>query len=285
MTSLLGRIPPIFIAVASQVIALVIVFPLAIWIEQTTGRAIPIFGVLIVQGIAAAAISHFARLARWWLVLQVVLPPAGLALHQSSLPAWAYLGAFIVLVLVFWNTLGERVPLYLTNRQTVDAIDALLPRDGPFRFIDIGCGIASVLGPLARRHADSEFIGVESAPVPFVIGALRLWIIGRKNARLVFGSMWEHDLSPYNVAYCFLSPAPMTEIFDKAKAEMAPGTLFVSNSFIVPDTAPDSTVQVGDTRQTALYVWRIPGSASEAPENAGGGPENTDPDAAPTALS
>ncbi len=245
MKSITGRIPPIFIAIASQVLALVIVFPLAIWIGQTMRVAVPILGVLIVQGLAAALISHFAGLARWWVVLQVVLPPAGLALHQSSLPAWAYLVAFLLLVAVFWNTYGERVPLYLTNKRTIDALDGLIPKDRPIRFIDIGCGIASVPSPLARRHPGSEFIGVESAPLPFVIGALRLWVAGRKNARLIFGSMWEHDLAPYDIAYCFLSPAPMQAIFDKARKEMAAGTLLISNSFLVPDTPPEQTIEVG----------------------------------------
>jgi len=259
VTPLLGRIPPIFIAIASQIIALVIVLPSAIWIGRIMSLAVPILGVLIVQGIAAALISQFAGLARWWIVLQVALPPAGLALHQSSLPAWAYLTVFLLLVAVFWNTFGERVPLYLTNRPTIDAIDGLLPKDRPIRFIDIGCGVASVLGPLARRHPDSEFIGVESAPLPFVIGALRLWIMGRRNARLIFGSMWDHDLAPYDVAYCFLSPAPMPTIFDKASKEMAAGTLFISNSFMVPDVAPHQTLQVADSRQTQLLLWHIGG--------------------------
>jgi hypothetical protein len=261
VTPLLGRIPPIFIAIASQIIALVIVFPSAIWIGHVMNLAVPILGVLIIQGIAAALISQFAGLARWWIVLQVVLPPAGLALHQSSLPAWAYLVAFLLLVAVFWNTFGERVPLYLTNRPTIDAIDGLLPKDRPIRFIDIGCGVASVLGPLARRHPDSEFVGMESAPLPFVIGALRLWIMGRRNARLIFGSMWEHDLTPYDVAYCFLSPAPMPTIFDKANKEMAAGTLFISNSFMVPGVAPHQTLQVADSRQTQLLLWHIGGVA------------------------
>ena len=260
MTPLLGRIPPIFIAIASQIIALVVVFPMAIWIGHVMRVAIPILGVLIIQGIAAALISHFAKLARWWIILQVVLPPAGLALYESSLPAWAYLMAFLLLVAVFWNTFGERVPLYLTNSRTIDALDGLLPKDRPIRFIDIGCGVASVLGPLARRHPDSEFVGVESAPLPFVIGALRLWIMGRRNARLIFGPMWEHDLAPYDVAYCFLSPAPMPAIFDKASKEMAAGALFISNSFMVPGVTPHQTIQVADSRQTQLHLWRIGGA-------------------------
>ncbi|MDP2870146.1 MAG: hypothetical protein Q8O08_15090, partial [Methyloversatilis sp.] len=39
-------------------------------------------------------------------------------------------------------------------------------------------------------------------------------------------------------------------------AEMAPGTLFVSNSFTVPDIAPAAVIAVGDRRATRLYLYR-----------------------------
>jgi hypothetical protein len=265
-TPMLDRVPPIFLAVMSQVIALVIVWPAAVWIGYGIGYSIPILGILIVQGIAAALISHFAGLARWWLVLQIALPPAGLALHQSSVPAWVYLAIVVLLAAVFWNTLSERVPLYLTNRRTVDAIDALLPKGRTFRFADIGCGIASVLGPLARRHPAAEFVGVESAPLPYGLGALRLWIVNRRNARIDFVSLWDHSLADYDVVYCFLSPAPMAALFEKATAEMKPGSLFVSNSFLVPGHTPQDTVAVDDRRQTKLHLWRIGGTGKPTPE-------------------
>jgi hypothetical protein len=263
-TSLFGRIPPVFLAVAAQVMALVVVWPVAVWIGGAMQLGVPLLGVLIVQGVAAALISHFLGLARWWLVLQVALPPAGLALHQSSTPAWVYLAIVILLAAVFWNTVGERVPLYLTNRRTVDVIDALLPKSETFRFIDIGCGLASVLGPLSRRHPAAEFVGVESAPLPFALGSLRLWLANRRNARLDFVSMWDHSLADYDVAYCFLSPAPMEALYEKARTEMKPGAFLISNSFDVPGHAPDDVVEVGDRRQTRLLLWRF----GEAPEPA-----------------
>ena len=260
--SLFDRIPPIFLAVAAQVVALIIVWPAAAWIGGAMRTGVPLLGVLIVQGIAAALISHFFGLARWWLVLQVALPPAGLALHQSSTPAWVYLAIVVLLAAVFWNTIGERVPLYLTNRRTIDAIDALLPKAETFRFIDIGCGVASVLGPLSRRHPVAEFVGIESAPLPYALGGLRLWLANRRNARLDFGSMWDQSLAEYDIAYCFLSPAPMAALYEKARTEMKPGALLISNSFEVPGHAPDEVVAVGDRRQTRLLLWRL----GETPE-------------------
>ena len=285
MASYFGRIPPVFIAVASQIIAFVVVFPTAAWIGRGTDTGLPIVGILLVQGVAAGLISRFAGLARWWIVFQIALPPAALAVYELHIPGWVYLLAFVLLTAVFWNTVSERVPLYLTNHETMLAIDKLLPTDRPFRFVDIGCGLASVLSPLARRHPDSEFVGVESAPLPYMLAAIRLWILGYKNARLVFGPMWAHSLTPYDVVYCFLSPAPMAAMFDKARREMPADGLFISNSFLVPGHQPDEIVEVGDGRRTKLLLWRLsraeisPETATEAEPEAAA---PTEPEPGPT---
>ena len=55
----------------------------------------------------------------------------------------------------------------------------------------------------------------------------------------------------------FLSPAPMERLFAKAKAEMKPGSLFISNSFHVPNEPPTRIVELDDKRQTQLFVWEL----------------------------
>ena len=55
------------------------------------------------------------------------------------------------------------------------------------------------------------------------------------------------------------SPAAglMTRLWDKARREMRPGALFVSNTFAVPGVAPAYTLPVGDRMRSVLYVWRM----------------------------
>ena len=57
--------------------------------------------------------------------------------------------------------------------------------------------------------------------------------------------------------YAFLSPAPMARLSEKLKAEMKPGSCFISNSFAVPGGEPDEIVIVDDSRQTQLLIWRM----------------------------
>ncbi|HAD86437.1 MAG TPA: methyltransferase type 12, partial [Rhodospirillaceae bacterium] len=61
----------------------------------------------------------------------------------------------------------------------------------------------------------------------------------------------------FDMVYCFLSPVPMERLYAKAKDEMQPGCLFVSNSFAVPGVEPDEVVTVDDRRRTRLLVYRL----------------------------
>ena len=56
----------------------------------------------------------------------MVMPIAAGAALMLALPSWIYLALFVTLLVVFWNASGERVPLYLTNRTTWQAITDLI---------------------------------------------------------------------------------------------------------------------------------------------------------------
>jgi hypothetical protein len=252
---------PLVRVVLSQAIGAAVALGAAFAGTAATGIAVPLFAVLVAMGVVAAWIGTKLRLARWWIPVQMALPPAAALVSLVAIPAWLYLTAFVLLGLVYWNSARNRVPLYLTNRATWEAIAKLIP-DGPGRrFLDIGHGIGGVLFFLSHRRPDAELTGIESAPLLFIISRLRARLKKAGNIDFRYGDFWKLDLSGYDVVYAFLSTAPMAALFEKAQREMKPGALFISNSFAVPGTAPTDTVMVNDRRKTKLYVWRIPHSS------------------------
>jgi SAM-dependent methyltransferase len=197
-------------------------------------------------------LSAWLGLPRWWWPLQALCLPAALALLWLELPSWVYLLVFLLLLLVYWNAGGDRVPLYLSSRATWEAVDELLPT-GPFAFVDLGCGLGGLLAYLAGRRPEGRFCGVESAPLPFLASWLRLR--GRPNCRVRRADLWQVKLAEFSGVACFLSPEPMAELWLKARAELRPGALFISNSFAVPGVAPDQTIEAGGRQR--LLVWRM----------------------------
>ena len=49
----------------------------------------------------------------------------------------------------------------------------------------------------------------------------------------------------------------MAALHHKARREMRPGSLLVSNSFPVPDITPARVVTVDDRRQTRLFLYPL----------------------------
>ena len=220
--------------------------------------AMPMPGLLIAAGLLAAAIGYRMGLARWWLPVQALFPLAAAAGLWLPVPAWVYAAAFVLLLAVQWNAARSGVPLYLTNRQTGAAVLDLLPGQQGMAVADIGSGLGGLLVGLAQARPDGRFTGIETAPVPFAIAWLRQAMAGPAGRlRFVYGDYRQQDFSAFDVVYCFLSPVPMPDVHAKARREMRPGCLLISNSFAVPGYPADEVRVVADRRGTRLHIWRF----------------------------
>ena len=210
------------------------------------------FLLALLQGGIAAMIALKQRAPRWWLPIHLAFLPLVVIVQRLDIaPGW-FLAAFILLLLVFWRTDKSRVPLYLTNAATADALLQLLP-PRPCNLIDLGCGEGGLLRRLAAARPDCRFTGIEHAPLTWLLA--RLGALGRSNLTIRRGDLWQEPLGGYAVVYAFLSPAPMLELWSKARAEMAPDALLVSNSFEVPGVEPESALTVADRRNTRLFLY------------------------------
>ena len=233
---------------AAVVVLVLALSPLA----QADLRGIPLL-LAMFQGGVATMIAMRQGAPRWWLLIHLGFAPLLVLVRSLDIaPGW-FLAAFVVLLLVFWRTDASRVPLYLSNRKTAAALLDLLPPT-PCAVIDLGCGDGGLLARLARARPDCRFTGIEHAPLPWLVARLRC--AGLPNLSIRRGDFWPVPLAGYDVVYAFLSPAPMPRLWEKACAEMAPGSLLVSNSFAVPQAEAERVVAVPDRRATQLHCYR-----------------------------
>jgi hypothetical protein len=211
-------------------------------------------GAAVLAGAAAALMGRLLRLPRWWRAIHFLLPVlACCGLSLAIAPGW-YLAAFAALLLLFGPTMQTSVPLYLSGRRELESLASLIPEGAAVRVLDAGCGIGSALAALHAQRPAARLEGVESAILPWLAARLRAaWWPER--FRVVLGSLWRRDFGGYDVVYAFLSPVPMARLWRKARAEMRPGSLLVSNRFAVPGRPPAVTLDTGDGR--CLYAWRM----------------------------
>lgn len=213
---------------------------------------------VLIQAIFSMLVSYWMGLPRWWLWIQFLLP---IGLYVGVVvafnPLWALL-LFAVLWLLFSNALKERVPLYLTNQTTRQALKkmakSLHGTQGKVRFLDLGCGLGGNVVFMSQQRGVAHSTGVETAPIPYLFSKFASWIRG---GEILAQDIWKTDLSHYTLVYAFLSPEPMPKLWQKVADEMQKGSVFISNSFAVPDKEADEIWQLSDARQTILYVYRL----------------------------
>lgn len=201
----------------------------------------------------ALVLSSLSRQPWWWKAIHTLFAPLICLVSWIPVaPSW-YLAAFLFLLLCYRGAFSGRIPLFLSTTSTCRAIVKLAEERNVSNIADLGAGIGSMVGALASSLPGTHISGVENAPIPWLIGYFRTTRFA--NSRWLFQDFWEHPLSDYDIVYAFLSPAPMERLWHKVKGEMHPGSLFVSNSFPIPDQKPSFLVKVDDVRETLLFCY------------------------------
>ena len=256
MHPLLEKLPPSITALILQSVAAVSVLLVLI----ATGLRLSPLLFALCCGVFAAILSYWVRQARWWWLIQFAFAPALVVMLSVDLPPGLFLAAFLILLAVYWSTFRTQVPLYLSSDKVWRALEGLLPvaqAGKPFTFMDLGSGLGGVLTHLATVRPDGRYVGVEAAPLPCLWSWLRIRSGGLRNCSVRWGSMWDCDLGQYDVVFAYLSPVPMAQLWHKARAEMRPGSVFISSTFVVLDHPPQQTVQVDDMHHSTLHIWHM----------------------------
>jgi hypothetical protein len=241
---------PLGRALVAQAAAVLIVAVVAV---ASAPVSFSLFGWALLQGAIAALLGRRLGLDPWWLGINALFVPGLVCALALDLPPYWALSAFLLLASMYAGVTRSRVPLFLSSRVALAAVANLLPHGRSFSFVDLGCGTGGVLRSLSRARPLGRFRGFESAPLPILISRFRA---GRR-ADVAWRDFWSTDLGNYDVVYAYLSPAPMPVLWRKARSEMRPGSLFISNAFEVPGVDPTLTIESSAPPAYRLYVWRM----------------------------
>jgi SAM-dependent methyltransferase len=189
---------------------------------------------------------------KWWRFIHLAFPFLFLlGFHFSIDPRW-YLVSLLLCWMVFGGVLRNRVPLYLSNVRALEQLAEQVPEGA--RLLDLGAGTGTVLAWFVRHRPDVQVDGIEFSWLPWLLGRIRL---ANSKAGWQHGDAFAADLALYDVVYAYLSPEPMSLLWEKAQKEMRPGSLLISNSFDIPNVPPERVCNIGDWKGSRLLVWKI----------------------------
>ena len=241
--------------IAIQAAALLVYLALAWPYFGFRGEELPWPVSAYAMGAIALAVACIARQPWWWRLIHLIFVPLLWQTSQLGIePGWFLLG-LIALLLVYRGAIGGRIPLFLSSASAVAALTAIAHERQARQLIDLGAGIGSVVAPLATENPALHLRGIENAPASWLLGYLRTR--GLKNCTWTWGSLWQAPLHEADLVYAFLSPEPMPTLWQKVKAEMRPGSLFVSNSFPVPDVEATLIIELEGPGNACLYCYEI----------------------------
>lgn len=252
--ALISRLPPALAALLAHLPGFVLAAALL-----TAGGELPLAVLISLVSISAALLAWRWQLPLWWRYINLFfLPLLGLTLYLQSRtasfdPNW-YLALFLLLVVTSIGAVRTRVPLYLSSPRAAEELAQRLPLHGSV--IDLGCGLGGPLARIRKLRIDAHLAGIEAAPLNWLIAKLRM----RAAADIRLGSLWEADLGAYDIVYAYLSPAPMARLWEKARAEMKPGSQLISNTFSIPGCEADEIIEIsqpGDLSHARLLIWRM----------------------------
>jgi len=250
---MLKHLHPVVIAPLIQVLTIVLI---GLFIVSQSTIALSLFEWSLVQGLSAGLISYSMRMPVWWVPIHLAFIPLAITTLALNISSTWFLAFFLCLLLIYGKTYKTQVPLYLSSKSVNHALETLLPERGQFSFVDLGSGCGGLVRNLANTRRNGVFHGIESAPLPFLISKLRS-LFCASTCQVFWGDFWKYDFSKYDVVYAYLSPVPMASLWHKATKEMRPGSLLISNTFMIPGITPYKSIQLDDFSNSTLYLWKI----------------------------
>lgn len=244
-------VPPAFRALMAHIV----VSALFYFFLQLFKFPISLLAGVALYACAVTFFSLFLGLDWWWLPIQFFFPFLTVVFLLINIPPKFYLIGFVVLASLYWTIAKTRVPYFPSKAELVPIVLNQLPKNRPIKFIDVGSGLGGLLMKLALVKKDSQFVGVEIAPLPWLISYIR-GKISRSSVRFLLRNYEQENFAQYDVVFAYLSPAAMPDLWQKARKEMKAGALLMSYEFVIPDVPPDLCVNIA-TNDPILYIWRI----------------------------
>jgi 16S rRNA A1518/A1519 N6-dimethyltransferase RsmA/KsgA/DIM1 with predicted DNA glycosylase/AP lyase activity len=107
--------------------------------------------------------------------------------------------------------------------------------------VDLGAGEGKLVMAMAAKGADT--VGIEIDEERSLTSISRIIAAGLQDrARIIRGSFWEHDLSPYDLIVLYGVPSIMERLEKKIENEAKPTVRIVSNHFSFPNWRPVKVV-------------------------------------------
>jgi hypothetical protein len=146
-----------------------------------------------------------------------------------------------------------------------DCMFACLPADLTGKVAELGAGWGSLAFPLAAQFPSVEVLAFEVSPVPWLFMLARYALVRPFNVTIRRRNFMRESLEGVSAVVCYLHSEALAKARAKLEAELAPGTLVISNTFDIPGWEPERVYRLDDSFCPEVYVYRVPAAVVGLP--------------------
>lgn len=162
----------------------------------------------------------------------------------------------IFLLLAMWSIKNGIGPNPSSPKQIKAIMNQIDPQARGL-ILELGSGWGTLAVALARRFRKCQIIGYESSPVPYLFAKFLYQFYRLPNLQFKRQNFLKMPLDDASVIVCYLYRGGMARLKPKFDQELKPGTRIISNTFSLPQSTPDTVVQVDDLFQTKIYCYKM----------------------------
>lgn len=133
-----------------------------------------------------------------------------------------YLLVFLILATAAYGA-WSAAPYLPTHKKDVKRMIDLAGIKSGERVYDLGCGDGRLV--FAAGKLGAEAIGIEIFILPYLYAWIKGW--GKKNVKILYGDLFNYDISGADVVFIFLLNKSYKRLVDKFTKELKSGTRVV----------------------------------------------------------
>ncbi len=161
------------------------------------------------------------------------------------------------IVSVVWYSRKTGISPMPSSPSAKKAILSLVNAPAQSVIIDAGSGWGGLAVAAAKKFPQTQVIGYELSPLPWLFSLLCKRLFNLKNLSLYRSSFMDADLSQADVLLCYLSPLGMEALETKLRTESSFRGELLSNTFALPRYQPEKQICLNDLYKTPIYLYRL----------------------------
>lgn len=126
---------------------------------------------------------------------------------------------------------------------------------------ELGCGWGPLVVDAAKVFPKASIKGVEFSFLASHFARIRCKLWGRKNVEIMRADFFDLNLKDADVIIFYMLEVILARLGPKFVEELKPGTIIVSNTFVIPGWTPVATHEVVKKPiPLNIYVYKVPES-------------------------